>query len=509
MSALLEQHPFGEFKPLSHRFVVLRRFLEAIGSVVPLESIFYAIAGGDPDVAVLCCEILKASNVNIPPSVCAITGIRRAILRLQTDKRIKIVTDGLFEREVDIMTNTLFLPYQVCPDYTILSEEQKVLLQTSFIQRTPLTRAFRKNFERRLTFLQKNKSAKQIPVPDVYKNCSSVNVVDLQSFRHHLAIMDSLEESPATTFEKMEKEMLSQKGRLHNVICSLNIELLYPITKRATSSDFFSSPLDILQSGREDLAKLRELSRDNYGKAELECPKSSSELCNSKMLEVINKIRLVDLGICTTLLGAFMEEQMKVPLKESSHTTAKAISSMITSAAVGVWFLFSLVLPDINNLLASIPNYELLVQVKDYIKGIFSEDTVTTERMYAGKLQFMVQGLEKTVSCNSQYISYSLERQLVALCDALNISADMPTKKLVDEWDTLFKKDVLSLVTVSHRPLVARWMKWALMIHNLREELAKYTAVGVVGLVNSGKSRLVNSLFKIQVSVLVNYNYAM
>ena len=120
--------------------------------------------------------------------------------------------------------------------------------------------------------------------------------------------------------------------------------------------------------------------------------------------------------------------------------------------------------------------------------------------MYAGKLQFMVQGLEKTVSCNSQYISYSLERQLVALCNTLNITADTPTKKLIEEWDTLFKKDVLSLVIPSHRPLVARWMRWALMIHNLREELAKYMAVGVVGLVNSGKSRLVNSLFHIQVS---------
>ena len=38
------------------------------------------------------------------------------------------------------------------------------------------------------------------------------------------------------------------------------------------------------------------------------------------------------------------------------------------------------------------------------------------------------------------------------------------------------------------------------MVHNLREELAKYTAVGVAGLVNSGKSNLVNSLFGIQVS---------
>ena len=91
----------------------------------------------------------------------------------------------------------------------------------------------------------------------------------------------------------------------------------------------------------------------------------------------------------------------------------------------------------------------------------------------------MVQGLDKTVSCNSHYISYSLERQLVILCDKLNISALTPTEKIVEKWNTLFKDNVLSLVTMSHRPLIARWMRWALMVHNLREELAKYTAVGV------------------------------
>ena len=290
-----------------------------------------------------------------------------------------------------------------------------------------------------------------------------------------------------------------------NVICGLNIELLYPITKLSLASSCLKSPLDILSSGRKELARLSNLALTNQDKpSEQESPKSLSEQYNSQMLQVINDIRQGDLHLCTTLLGAFMEEQMQVPLKESSHTTAKAIASVISSAAVGVWFLFSLALPNVNNLLASIPNYELLVQVKEYIKGIFSDNTVTTERMYAGKLQFMVQGLEKTVSCNSQYISYSLERQLVALCNTLNITADTPTKKLIEEWDTLFKKDVLSLVIPSHRPLVARWMRWALMIHNLREELAKYMAVGVVGLVNSGKSRLVNSLFHIQVSSCTN-----
>ena len=117
----------------------------------------------------------------------------------------------------------------------------------------------------------------------------------------------------------------------------------------------------------------------------------------------------------------------------------------------------------------------------------------------------MVQGLDKTVSCNSHYISYSLERQLVILCDKLNISASTPTEKIVEKWNTLFKDNVLSLVAMSHRPLIARWMRWALMVHNLREELAKYTAIGVVGLVNSGKSKLVGNLFGIKVKYIYSH----
>lgn len=76
---------------------------------------------------------------------------------------------------------------------------------------------------------------------------------------------------------------------------------------------------------------------------------------------------------------------------------------------------------------------------------------------------------------------------------------------LVDRWDHIFRDNVMALVVPSHRSLIARWLKWALMIHHLREELARYTAVGVVGLVNSGKSLLVSTLFNIKVCQQLQY----
>lgn len=119
----------------------------------------------------------------------------------------------------------------------------------------------------------------------------------------------------------------------------------------------------------------------------------------------------------------------------------------------------------------------------------------------------------ETVSCNSHYVSYSLERQLIELCKKLDINESTPLETLIHNWDQIFKDNVMSYVVRSHRSLIARWLKWALMIHHLREELARYTAIGVVGLVNSGKSLLVSTLFDIKVNggltdgiIVHNYN---
>ena len=86
--------------------------------------------------------------------------------------------------------------------------------------------------------------------------------------------------------------------------------------------------------------------------------------------------------------------------------------------------------------------------------------------------------MTKTVTCNTQLISYSLERQLVDLCKEKDIDTAMSLTSLIGGWSKLFKQTTLSLVSEVDRPLIARWLKWALMVHNLREELAKYTAIG-------------------------------
>ena len=303
-----------------------------------------------------------------------------------------------------------------------------------------------------------------------------------------------------------------------NAICSESISSVYPASATyaaSTTSSGVIPPIVLLSSTRQELEQLakKAVNEDEEEQGNLEqcsgntnppkpkvklIQKSETTLLNRKMLNMISNIRKKQ-KVCSTLLGAFMQAQVRVPLvKKTVRDTAQAIGK--TAIAVGVWALLSMPYFDLKSFLNA-KFSSLIVEVAQFIHGTYSgSNAVEVGDEYAGKLQFLLQGIETTVSCNSRYISYSLEQQLKEECTKLNIDASTDLKKLIDNWDDIFNNNVLSLVTPQSRELVARWLKWSLMIHNLREELAKYTSVGIVGLVNSGKSRLVSSLFNIPVS---------
>ena len=293
-----------------------------------------------------------------------------------------------------------------------------------------------------------------------------------------------------------------ERNQSRKVVSGLNIELLYPIrSKSSQQSDVtLKSPLDILTDGRKELASLAtraqlQFQTEATSSAEMKLT-GSTHLLNQKMLEAVNNIRNNDLATCEALLGGFMEQrEVNIPLVKSQKAGLSTALQLSAAATVGVWALFSLNYSDIQPILSKCHGDQLLVKIHDYVKTILGPQSVAPDDApYAAKLQFMVQGMTKTVTCNSQYITYSFERQLVNLCKECEIDASISHDSLTTRWGKLFKGTTFSLVALSHHPLIARWLKWALMVHNLREELAKYTAVGVAGLVNSGKSVLVNTL---------------
>ena len=504
LSALLEQHQsHNQYQCFSNRFNVLREFLEQVVTIVPIESILYSIAHSEKKVAVQCCDALQSHQIQIPPSFTMLKSSHIAFLNLvncHTGFSSKLVDIPLDNKELCAMEIAV---HNYCFDLKKYDAKSA---------RKEAQKSYEKHKSKSMRQEQKSQTS---PISSTHEE-----VVEQQRFYllHATAVSYDMLIDCATQEEEYP-EQLSYMARIRlnayhqaadkqlDAICGMSLQSVYPITSsESDSAKSLKSPLEILSEGRKKLSWLAQRAI-HASQTEVEglsstdeSDKSLSSLYNAKMLKVVNDIRTNELKICTSLLGAFMEEQIRVPLMKSSIDTANILNLVVSAAAVGVWALFSLSLGDIQSLLASIPSRSLLVEVTKYIRGIFKEETVNADETYAGKLQFMVQGLNETVSCNSHYISYSLERQLIELCKKLKISRSTPLDTLIKDWDSLFKDDVLSLVVPSYRSLIARWLKWALMVHHLREELAKYTAVGVIGLVNSGKSLLVSSLFNIEVT---------
>ena len=263
------------------------------------------------------------------------------------------------------------------------------------------------------------------------------------------------------------------------IICDLALGSLYSIT---SDNEGFQSPIKTLELGIDKLKENRTASLP---------PGATSR--NTEMLETVNQIRTTVLALCISLLVSFMNQQsVVIPLLApgSSHIGKEGLH-VSTSALAGLG------LEEIHSILKDSNKTQMLVKVKMYDERE-GKETDQDEKDYADKLYFILQCLStNSIKCGS----YSLERQLVSACGNRAILLTEPDSfsNLVKEWKQKFRSTILTLVASPHRPLIARWLKWSLMVHNLREELAKYTAVGVVGLVNSGKSTLVESLFDIKV----------
>ena len=459
LSALLEQYPFHKSQPISTKVVIIKIFLEKVVQVVPLESIAYAMAYSRYEVAKFCAESLVESKINLPVSALMDVGLRDAHLYLSAGTVSAInIADRVFKK--------------ICDKYPHLKNESS---RYNVIQGP--TGKILKVFTPMGTFI--SEAIKSVEVPD--------DELIQSKYLDEIASM-----------ERLQKQNMQNCTNI--LICESSIEHLYHIRSHSESQQqsLFKSPLDILREGKSTLTRL---ARELIDAKE----KKTSKTCNVMMLKKVNKIREFDLAICTALLGGFMEQQkVQIPLVKS-RLDQSLVFAVKGPASVGVWALSSLKYEDIHPILSRCRGEQLLVSIERYIKSISTQQVESKDEQYAAKLQFIVQGLKKTVTYNSQYVSYSLERQLVEICKERSIDSETSLNDLIKKWGGLFKENILSLVARTHRSLVARWLKWALMVHSLREKLAEYTAVGVVGLVNSGKSRLVSSLFKIPVTSALTY----
>ena len=208
-----------------------------------------------------------------------------------------------------------------------------------------------------------------------------------------------------------------------------------------------------------------------------------------------------NLTAVASIICAFMQEHVRVPLVDNVASPWKLSKLHVQLLPAYIKYVMELMQLESDSydedrkLLFA----KLFEQMANCIQQKLYEKSTLAVDSYVSRLQLLVTGVGNASCLSEQYKEYFLEAQLMHICQPLTITAATPTETIVSKWGKLFKRTTLSSVTKSFRPLVARWIRWSLMIHNLRHELAKHTAVGVVGLVNSGKSQLVNKLFQIKV----------
>lgn len=469
LSALLERRSSGsENNEASNRFKAITHFLQEAVKVVPVESAFYAIAClENDDDAFECANAIISSKITLPFSMFVQNAVNLAAVRI-----------GAALTAPDV--------YRLVFKYL---SQHNILLRPFCLRDV----SFSNKFSLSLGLLFPNPwFSRTFPV-------QPFTPMDMDITLRHLSPF--AKPALANKFKKLVQTETESSHDTH--YCKLSIERIYPVDSHRRHTMTIST----LESPREVLMRAREALKDFLNDSQEESDANQC-LLNEKMLELIRDTYNHKLKLCAALLASFMESQIEIPLlKDSSLSTANSLSTNSSPVAVGVWALFTKTFQDLQSMIVSARGNPLLVKISDYIYDVLGEGvkkSSSRSSKYAGKLQFLLQILSlangKTVTSSMEYVSYSLEYQL---CKHLKFDKEISVTRLVNDWDDIFKGDALSLIAVSHRYITARWLKWAILVHDLRSTLANYTCVGVTGLVNSGKSQLVQKLFNVQVYVCI------
>ena len=482
LSALLERRQEGHH---SSRFEAIKKFFETAVSVVPLESLFHAMANAKLDVMVQCCKILcSCDTLSIMDfsSQWLLSSMERVLSRIAfAQQRLNM--------------------YQHFPTNDMFAEELYNPLDIDF-----------DDMERLHYELVRLPATKRREYYHLLHNTYSV-ILPLVEEHRIQGIMRPPQPSP----------------------CNTDLEVIYPSVDvkchQKPNETRCKAPLNLLTEGRKKLNRLsEELITEHSGYTADENATSNT---NIKMLSVLNDLRK-EFETCSTLLGAFMESRAQIPLdKAGGDKYVNKFAKHASSIGLSVWGLLILPFEYLNWLIISNLSEDFrqfVVDFSHHIRGIRNymfpdyDERCGARRYsmfppsehqfpdYDERLEFLVGSMKQTWTCNQQYVSYSLERQLRMECENRNINHFTSVDDILDQWNNNFEDETLTLVPKEYRRLVARWIRWSLMINDLRESLASQTAVGVIGLVNSGKSKFVRSLFGKEVSkkyttVLILWKY--
>ena len=464
LSALLERRVSSANEkcdrvPRSKRYADVKKFFESVISVVPAESIFHAMAVSKPYTVLQCCQLLSEKKELFDETVLS-----------------KFLSDGM-QLAQDNLSSILPLIDNAA------SSEEKTTAHLVFLKMNYLSQKIHKKF----SMLDWSKS-----IHKVADHCHGK--------------VSTGEPNPLEMAKQfIERKLEHRKSR--RSLCGLNMEEVYSQSQvKVSSFSIEHHPLILLKNGRDELNALSK---------KMSFESRSTENANSEMLEKLNDLR-ESFRTCSTLLGSFMEAHVHVPLELQDVDEARKIVTAAESGGLKVWMLLVLPVSYVKKFMKRIlkESQKLLVDVSSYMRSIcpsqrydfLAQSSSTSDSAYyAGKLEFLMTSMKKSSSSNKSFIAYSLERQLVLECEKRNIKYETQLDTILQQWNENFEDEALMMVDQDYRPLIARWIKWSLMINQLRESLAEQTAVGVIGLVNSGKSKFVKSLFGIEVLYMYTF----
>ena len=466
LSALLEGRISSGNKkrdrhPHSRKYANVQEFFEGVISVVPAESLFHAMAVSEPYTVLQCCQLLLAKQKLFKRKVYSKflrDGMEHAVHRIQ---RLRI---HLKRNQYD---NTS-------------SEEDEVRQDSASYARYVLLADYSRSVE----------------------GSGSVDIASMQKVSDFCRRFEATEKlNPLFETELYIDSYLNIHTKSPKVaLCGLNLEEVYTAPGDEVSSLSIEHPLTLIEKGRDELNALN--------KSMSSC---LPENANSEMLEKLNDLR-ENVQTCSALLGSFMEAQVHVPLEWQDDSSAKKIATAAESSGLTVWLMLILPVSYMKTFISRVmagPR-KLIVGAYSFMHNLFHDYTPnyislgespfsSSDSYYSGKLEFLMTSMKRSSSSNKSFIAYSLERQLVIECAKRHINYKTSLETILEHWDENFPDEALAMVEEDYRPMIARWIKWSLMINQLRESLAEQTAVGVIGLVNSGKSKFVRSMFGIEV----------
>ena len=473
----------------SKRYNAVKTFFTDAVSVVPIESLFHAMATAPPYTVHQCCELFLSGR-NILPS----PAESSRMLLVEMKRALNHVTKCRWyaERYEAEMSDEEAEMYD--DDSPSIPVEEDVRMSE---------RVFTKEDIVLCSPMQYGWSESSL--------CESGLKISNRTARHgHTSQNEDPVVLTSSSFRKAilkMNEFVSEASRKLKVLCAkslcdLNLGAIYPSSdvddEMKVTPGCCKTPMALLIDGRKELNRFSE---EMSAKLEANGEEGAPSNYNTEMLKVLNQVR-TNFETCSNLLGAFMEAQVQIPLEKQDY--ANTIAKHAKSFGLDLWGLLILPFTYIEDMLSRFSfhgSQRLVVDIASSVYALHDRLTVDSRHLpnYDGKLEFLLASTKKSFTSNKEFVSYSLERQLVEECENRNIFAQTSLEDILQQWQANFKDETLTLVPDHYRPLVARWIKWSLMINRLRESIAEQTAVGVIGLVNSGKSKFVRSIFGIEV----------